>query len=70
MGCASSNNVQQEAPTNHVDLELAEAAEAERYHFKVGATMLACLSLPASPIMAKCFAEGPPCTALGETDTF
>ena len=53
-----------------MDLELAEAAEAERYHFKVGATMLACLSLPASPIMAKCFAEGPPCTALGETDTF
>lgn len=40
MGCASSNNVQQEPPTNHVDVELAEAAAAERYHFKVGLSPL------------------------------
>lgn len=40
MGCASSNNAQQEPPTNHVDVELAEAAEAERYHFKVGLSLL------------------------------
>lgn len=32
MGCMSSKEVE---VINHVDLELAEAAERERYHFKV-----------------------------------
>lgn len=54
MGCASSKNVQEEAPTNHVDVELAEAAAAERYHFKVGLSLKRCClprvsSSPASP---------------------
>ena len=32
MGCAKSKEVE---VVNHVDLQLAEAAERERYHFKV-----------------------------------